>query len=84
MSDELVEAVKWCGSVGLTMLKVGDVVRATQDIACDDDVHVGDVGVVVGRSATRHTYLWRVRFFHQRKPTPWLVAEEEIEHVEGR
>lgn len=65
-------------------MKVGDVVRATKDIACDKDVRVGDVGVVVGMGAGHHTYTWRVRFFHQTQKCPWVVSSAEIEHVEGR
>ena len=61
--------------------KVGDVVRATENVRCDE-VHPGYIGVIVAPDNTSVPYPIRVRFFLDPDQEEWPVALEEVEPVE--
>lgn len=67
--------------VTYTAYKVGDVVRATYAVECDQ-VRPGDVGVVVSVSDISLPMPINVRFFLDPDQEKWPVALGEVEPVE--
>lgn len=63
------------------MYKVGDVVRATESLECDQ-VRPGDLGVVVASEDVSVTFPIAVRFFLDPDQETWPVTLEEVELVE--
>ena len=61
--------------------KVGDVVRATENVRCDE-VHPGYIGVIVAPVNASVTYPITVRFFLDPDQETWPCTLEEVEPVE--
>lgn len=68
------------------MLKVGDVVRATESILCESCILEGDIGVVETVDMDDSIVPYRVQFFISRRGVHggWWCAEREIELVQDR
>lgn len=66
------------------MLKVGDVVRATESIRCEDTILEGDIGVICSVDDADKEIPYRIQFFISRgnDDGSWWCEEEEIELVE--
>ena len=62
------------------MLKVGDVVRATESIRCEDTILEGDIGVICSVDDTDKKISYQIQFFWD--DGCWWCDEEEIELVE--
>lgn len=61
--------------------KVGDVVRATENVRCDE-VRPGYIGVIVASDNASVPYPICVRFFLDPDQETWPCTLEEVEPVE--